>query len=190
MAGVACFADEAGSFTPCSRVCVAIVCFAREEGVGLERLGYRVAERIGALLGWRRGELKWRSVKKAARRRGVDPRRIALLVAESALAYAAAEGHLVSSAEAGELKLGLLVDALTALRRCLEGLQPLTIILDANLAPRPRRTLPRIRRLVGASFVDMRDSAKHVGLQLADVYAGACAEGLVEAGSWCGKGRG
>ncbi len=189
MTGVACFADEAGIFTPWSRICVAVVCLVRDEGVSLERLGFRLVERLRSLLGWKRGELKWRSVKKAARRRGIDPRLVATLVAESSFACAAVDGHLASSDAAGELKLRLLEEALVSLRGCLGGLHPLTLILDANLVPRPQRMLPRIRRLVGANFADTRDSAKHLGLQLADVYAGACTEGLVERGVWCGGRR-
>jgi len=181
LAGVVCFGDEGGGFRVCSRVCVALLCFEKTGGVaGTPRSLY---EAVVGLLGWRRGELKWRSVKKAARRRGVEPLSVARLVLGSALAYSIAAGHLGDSREAQVLKDSLLLEAAEAVAGCLGG-RRVTLILDAHLAT--SGAIRSAARLLGASYARMVDSRRFLGVQLADIVAGACSERVVEPGSGCG----
>ena len=179
MERIVCFADGGGPFQPCRKVCVALLCY--ERGPNIDRTPFEVYERLVSLLGWRRGELKWRSVKKAARRRGVGESRVARLVVEESLCYSLAAGHLVDPCEAGLLKERLLLEA--AERLASLGLRAATLIVDVNLA-RPE-ALRRAARMLGASYARMGNSRVYIGVQLADIAAGACAENAVEASAAC-----
>ncbi len=185
MSGVACFADEGGLFQPCNTICIALLCFKRTPNTSLNMLGYRAVQQLYSLLGWKRGELKWRSVKKAARRRGVTLNEIIHIIDRETLAYTTVEAHLDSAEEAGMLKKRLLEEAIDILRPCLTGSRPLTLIRDANLVPNPHRNLPALRRLARANYVDIQDSRKYLGLQLADLYAGACSDNILDTTTKC-----
>ncbi len=67
---VAYFANEGGLLRvrECSSTCVAPICF--EKSVNLEVTPSMLYEALVPMLGRRRGGLRWRSVKKAAKRRG------------------------------------------------------------------------------------------------------------------------
>ncbi len=68
--GYICFLDESATrgMRACSWLCIAIICFERGDA-SVEHVGYTVYRRVTSLAGWRRGELKWRKVKRAVNAR-------------------------------------------------------------------------------------------------------------------------
>ncbi|AEM38367.1 hypothetical protein Pyrfu_0496 [Pyrolobus fumarii 1A] len=177
---VACFADEGGSFTPCSSVCVALVCF--EKDASLDATPGGLYERLAGLLGWRRGELKWRSVKKAARRRGLDVSGVLGAILEASLCYSVVRGHVGSSSETGLVKGELLLEAVSRVSGCMRGYS-VSLVVDAHLAG--SGTVRRAGRVLGAGYTRIGDSRVYRGVQLADLLAGACSEGLLDPGWGC-----
>ncbi len=89
-----CFADKAGSYAPCNCICVALVCF---QAHSMYQAARGVLAELYSMLGWRRGELKWRSVRRAAERRGLDRESIVRVVVERSSFAAWRCSHLTST---------------------------------------------------------------------------------------------
>ncbi len=180
---VVCFADEGGSFTECSRVCVALLCY--ERGSSLDSTPSSLYARLVELLGWRRGELKWRSVKKAARRAGLDAAHVARLVLEHSVCYSIASGHLRHAGDAGGLKKRLFMEAVRGVAGSLAG-RIAALVVDANLVDRV--VLRAAARLLEAPYARIGDSRVYIGIQMADLAAGACSENMLSGGAACKTG--
>ena len=145
---------------------MAILCF---EG-SLSTAGRKVYGRIVELLGWKRGELKYRSVARAAARRGLKPGEIvSVLVSESLDYTVVCRDEPPASHDAKE---ELLAEALGRLR--LERIS--LLVVDEQLVKGDASFL-RVRRLAGPAgrrVARMRfaSSKKTPGIQLADILAG------------------
>ena len=165
-----CFADEGGGFAQCRTVCVAIVCFEKESSV--ERTPWRLYGWLLGVLGWRRGELKWRSVKKAASRAGLDTAVLISRIVSEASCYSAARLHFEAGLDGGEVKRRLFREAIERLACGRVN----ALVVDAHLVQ--PQDLRRYSRALGAGYARMGDSRRYPGIQIADLLAGACAEGL------------
>jgi len=146
---------------------MAIVCFAG----GGERAGFDVYRRVSSILGWRRGELKWRKARRAMRRRGVDAEGLVEFIRSSS-AYAFSRGlHVGSSVLEARLQL-----AAQLLQGAVRGLGLVSLaVLDHGLVPERDSVVGRLRRMVsrrGLRRIVFRSSAKIEGIQLADMLAG------------------
>ena len=170
VASVVCFADEGGGFAPCRTLCVSIVCFEMDEK--LDATPRDLYERLLAMLSWKRGELKWRSVKKAVSRRGLELSEVLRAILSAALCYSTAKLHFESGLDGGEAKRMLFDRAVSSLTcRRVD-----VLLVDAHLVP--PEALRRAARRLGASYARMVDSRRYPGIQIADILAGACSEGL------------
>ena len=167
---VVCFADEGGGFAPCRTLCVSIVCF--EKDASLDLTPRQLYERLRLLLSWRRGELKWRSVKKAAARRGIQTEELLKLIASEALCLSTARMHMSGGVDGGEAKRLLFREAVSKLRCSRVDV----LVADAHLVP--VEELRSAARSLGASYARMVDSRRYPGVQIADLLAGACSEGM------------
>ena len=163
MTGLVCFADEAGVYVPCNCLCVAIVCFYGS----IYSAGRDAAHTIAEMLGWRRGELKWRSVKKAARRRGVEPRDVIECIASHAVLASSSCAHLESRDRLSELKEELVARLLASS----EVIRGSILVVDEGLV-RGDSVLGELRTRFGLKRARFASSAKAPGLQLADLLAG------------------
>ena len=170
MGSVVCFADEGGGFVPCRTLCVSIVCFEKE--VSVDATPRRLYERLRLLLSWKRGELKWRSVKKAAARRGVQHVELLGVISSEALCTSTAKMHFAEGLDGGEAKRLLFREAVSRLKcRRVD-----VLIVDAHLVP--VEELRWASRTLGASYTRIADSRRYPGVQIADLLAGACSEGM------------
>ena len=163
-----CFADEGGLARRCSTLCVAVLCF-EVEGSALHA-GREVLEEVRRLLGIVSGEVKFRVVKRASRRRGVRLEEVMDLILSRCVGYGCACSHIEYEERLQKLKVELLVRAAGE-----AGARGSTLFLDEGLLPSRDSVLGRVRESVGAVYVKLRPSHRTPGVQLADVYAGFCA---------------
>ncbi len=167
-----CFMDEsaAGGMRVCGWLCMAIVCFARGEGYA-EKAGMDAYQRILRMLGWRRGELKWRKACRAARKQNLDCSELVEAILGGA-AYTSMEALHISSSVL-EARLAL---AAKLLRGAVERLGIISLaVMDQGLVPERDAVLGRLRREVSPYRLRrlvFRSSEGTPGIQLADLLAG------------------
>jgi len=160
--GLVCFADESGSPVHCTVMCMSIICFERRPGVASHMHGYEAWTSVRRLLGWRRGELKYRGVRRAAERRGIGVEEV---LSHTFAAAVLAAGCCVHVEEAPRARPGL-VEAVA-------GLVPggSTVFLDNEALPGGLAGARRLSRRLGV-WLRFADSARTPGVQLADILAG------------------
>ncbi|WP_341871678.1 DUF3800 domain-containing protein [Pyrolobus fumarii] len=164
---VVCFGDDSGVNMPCKCFVVALVCFEKRGGYPLLKHGYRVLHELRRMLGWKSGELKYRSVSRLASRLGISVEQILDLIERGSAAVGAVRLH--SRGNALEERIG-------ALNMLLEdiGFEKPMLVLDHGLVP---CTESKASRLLGM-HVRFASSSSTPGIQLSDIVAGACYHGL------------
>jgi len=178
--GHICFLDESATrgMSVCSWLCIAIVCFERGNA-GVERVGYEVYRRVTSLAGWRRGELKWRKVKRAVSARANALEEIIRVIASGASYHNYGWDHLDASVDVYTLRRRLVEALLSAALRRLGWIR--LAVFDQGLVPERNGLLARMRRAASdrsggrIDRIAFRSSEKTIGVQLADLIAGyAC----------------
>ena len=194
---VVCFLDEAGPSgdTPC--MCVAAVCFPRG-AASVEKLGAHAYREVMRLLGKsaearqclgtyapqptgthrarkRCIELKWRWAKREAERRGIRAEKLIGAIRTAAVATAARCKRTTAFSEDIRVELTYLVltDILEMLRENQErGTPRIIVVLDKSLIQSKEKQSGLKRAIGGIASIESRDSAKTIGIQLADILAG------------------
>ena len=161
MAGV-CFVDESVEASS-GIACMCGVCLPSRACAS------RMLETLKKMVGWRRGEVKFRKLLRAVGDPGEAVRLIeTVLRSDCVLGYECVSIELSGGVLDGEARLTLL----TRLLGLLVVYGPGEVVLDE--APISDKALGRARRRAGLrSRVRMRPSHREPGLQLADLLAGA-----------------
>ena len=161
-----CFGDDSGVNTPCNCFAVALVCFKRRPGIPLLKHGAEAYLRLLRMLGWKRGELKYRRVARRASKLGLSIASVMRVVWDGAAAALSIRMH-----SAGRPR----EERLEAVRRLLEALgEQAVLVLDHGLVPGDESS---VSRELGMR-VKFASSGKTPGVQLADIAAGACYHGI------------
>ena len=143
---------------------MALVCFERRPSLPLAAHGDTAWYSVARLLGWRSGEMKYRSVARRARRLGVSIERLLAEIEGHASTILSIRMH--SRGDALAEKLG----ALKALLALLAA-DRVHLVLDHGLIPCRE---DEATRLVHAASLRFASSSRTRGIQLADIAAGAC----------------
>ena len=167
-----CFMDESATrgMSRCGWLCMAIICFARGSNYA-EKAGLETYYGVLQILGWRRGELKWRKACRAARQRGLRCRELVNFIVRRA-AYAETRSlHIESSVSVTRIQL-----AASLLREAAQSIGLISlVVLDQGLVPEHNAVLGKLRKNVSSTRLRrlvFRSSTKTPGIQLADILAG------------------
>ena len=135
-----CFFDESGNPSACTTMCGGVVCFERVSGSPALRAGIEAWSVVRSVVGWRRGELRFRGVARAAARRGIG---VEALVYAIALRSLWAGGCCLHVSEPHSVREQLLYLSLAKALEALGGVG-VGVVIDEQALPPAR--LGRVRR--------------------------------------------
>ncbi len=160
---------------------MAILCFEKRIGLASERHGSELAYELRRLLSLERArELKYRLLRKRIRSSDLLNKVVELLRSYVA-AWICTSIHVIDPSKA---RVELLRKGIEDLSHVLRGGEVSILILDVQSIHSPRKVFAELRRYgkeLGITIrrIEMRSSSVVDGIQLADLLAGLCRDGLV-----------